>query len=171
MPRSEKIRPPGKICPVARRNPATASYNASIEFRRSVAMLRISLRDGEKAIVNGAVLRASGRVTLYLENHAAILRGRDVMRPEEANTAARQLYFACMLAYIDPDGRDKHQQSILALISAVVTTATDPRVHVACVRFAHEAARGDYYKALSAARELIACEAASLEPAVGAESA
>src|SRR4051812_32675781 len=99
-------------------------------------MLRISLRDGEKAIVNGAVLRASGRVTLFLENHAAILRGRDVMRPEEAISPARQLYFACMLAYIDPDGRDNHQQSILALLAEVMGGTTDTRVHVACVRFA-----------------------------------
>jgi flagellar protein FlbT len=134
-------------------------------------MLRISLRDGEKAILNGAVLRASGRVTLYLENHAAVLRGRDVMRPEDADTPARQLYFACMLAYIDPENREQHQQSILALLPHVVALVNDSEAHVACVRFAHEAARGDYYKALGAARELIAFEAAATAPAADADAA
>lgn len=134
-------------------------------------MLRISLRDGEKAIINGAVLRASGRVTLFLENHAAILRGRDVMRPEEAVTPTRQLYFSCMLAYIDPDNREHHQQAILNLLPQVVAEATDSRVHVACVRFAHEAARGDYYKALSAARELMALEVTDAEPEAAAQTA
>ena len=43
----------------------------------------------------------------------------------------------------------------------VVATAADNRAHVACIRFAHEAARGDYYKALGAARELIAFETAA----------
>jgi len=66
-----------------------------------------------------------------------------------------------MLAYIDPDNREQHQQSILALLPHIVSAATDGRVHVLCVRFAHEAARGDYYKALGAARELIALEAAA----------
>ena len=36
--------------------------------------LRISLRDGEKMIVNGAVLRSVGRTDLSIENNAAILR-------------------------------------------------------------------------------------------------
>ncbi|MDO3693215.1 flagellar biosynthesis repressor FlbT, partial [Pseudomonas sp. DKN 2791] len=62
-------------------------------------MLRITLRDGEKAIVNGAVIRAVGRTQIAVENQVSILRGREIMRPEEATTPARQLYFAAMLAY------------------------------------------------------------------------
>ena len=77
--------------------------------------LRISLRDGEKMIVNGAVMRASGRVELMIENHVALLRGREVMKAEEANTPARRLYFTCMLAYIDEPGRAEHQQGVVSL--------------------------------------------------------
>ena len=121
-------------------------------------MLRITLRDGEKAIVNGAVLRAVGRTQIAVENQVSILRGREVMQPEEATTPARQLYFAAMLAYIDPANRDQHHDTVVALIGNLVATLTAPEARTACIAFAHDMAHGDYYKALSAARELIGFE-------------
>lgn len=121
-------------------------------------MLRITLRDGEKAIVNGAVLRAVGRTQIAVENQVSILRGREVMQPEEATTPARQLYFSAMLAYIDPANRAQHQDQVVALIGGLVATLTAPEARAACIAFAHDMATGDYYKALSAARELIGFE-------------
>ncbi|PVX30259.1 flagellar biosynthesis repressor FlbT [Sphingomonas pokkalii] len=121
-------------------------------------MLRITLRDGEKAIVNGAVLRAVGRTQIAVENQVSILRGREVMRPEEATTPARQLYFAAMLAYIDPEGRDAHQNAVVQLIGVLIAAINTPEGRDICIRFAHDIAQGDYYKALNIARELIAIE-------------
>ena len=121
-------------------------------------MLRITLRDGEKAIVNGAVLRAVGRTQIAVENQVSILRGREVMQPEEATTPARQLYFSAMLAYIDPANRAQHQDNVVALVGGLVATLTAPEARAACIAFAHDMATGDYYKALSAARELIGFE-------------
>ena len=53
--------------------------------------LRISLRDGEKVVINGAVIRASGRTDLAIESKVTILRGREIMSPAEASTPARAL--------------------------------------------------------------------------------
>ncbi|MFT3976471.1 MAG: flagellar biosynthesis repressor FlbT [Sphingomonas bacterium] len=121
-------------------------------------MLRITLRDGEKAIINGAVIRASGRVQIAIENQVTVLRGREVMKPEEATTPARQLYFATMLAYIDPAGREAYQDNVVELIAHLVNALPGEAAHAACVRFAAEAGLGDFYRALSSARELIAFE-------------
>ncbi|AQR73640.1 flagellar biosynthesis repressor FlbT [Sphingomonas sp. LM7] len=126
-------------------------------------MLRITLRDGEKAIVNGAVLRAVGRTQIAVENQVSILRGREVMQPEEATTPARQLYFAAMLAYIDPANRTQHQDHVVGLIGGLVATLTAPEARATCIAFAHDIATGDYYKALSAARELIGFENVATE--------
>lgn len=128
-------------------------------------MLRITLRDGEKAIVNGAVLRAVGRTQIAVENKVSILRGREVMRPEEATSLARQLYFATMLAYIDPAGRDVHQDSIVQLLGVLITALGTAEGKDVCVRFASELAQDEHYKALAVARELIALEDAAAAPA------
>ncbi|MCJ8157721.1 flagellar biosynthesis repressor FlbT [Sphingomonas sp. LaA6.9] len=124
--------------------------------------LRISLRDGEKVIVNGAVLRATGRTQLHVENTAAILRGRDVMSPEEANTPARRLYFACMMAYIDQDDLARHQDAIIELVRELMSALQSPEARAVCVEFAQKAAASEFYRALGDCRWLINYEAEAM---------
>ena len=130
--------------------------------------LRISLRDGEKVIVNGAVLRSVGRTDLRVENDATILRGRDLMTPEEANTPARRLYFACMLAYIDPAGRTAHQAAIVDLVRDLLGALQSPEAQAACISFAQKAACAEFYAALADCRWLIEYEAPLLAPSQAA---
>ena len=125
-------------------------------------MLRISLRDGEKVIVNGAVLRSIGRTDLRVENGASVMRGRDVMSPEEANTPARRLYFACMMAYIDEGDLVAHQEDIIARVRDLMDALEAPEAKAACASFAHKVACGEYYKALADCRWLIDYEARAL---------
>lgn len=124
--------------------------------------LRISLRDGEKMIVNGAVLRSVGRTDLVVENHAALLRGREVMKPEEANTPARRLYFACMMAYIDESELDHWRHQVISLLGDLMGALEHEEAKAACARFAHRVALEDYYRALAECRSLIAYEAEAL---------
>lgn len=130
-------------------------------------MLKIRLRQGEKMVVNGAVFRAAAPTTLWLENDAAVLRGREVMRPDEADTPARRLYYACMLAYLDPAGRQTHQESILLLLDDLLRALESPRAKAACAALAYDVACGDYYRALSHGRTLIEYEATLLSEAAG----
>lgn len=121
--------------------------------------LRISLRDGEPVIVNGAVLRARGRTELHLENEATILRGRDVMKPEEATSPAKRLYFACMMAYIDPSNPEKHRPAVLEGLEALLGALVSREAKSVCVSFAQKVASGNFYAALADCRWLIAYEA------------
>lgn len=125
--------------------------------------LRISLKDGEKMIVNGAVLRAVGRTDLVVENQVALMRGREVMSPEEATTPARHLYFACMLAYIggEEDVGARHD-AIVSLLGDLMTALEAEEPRAICARIAHRLATRDYYRALGDCRNLIAYEAKAL---------
>jgi flagellar protein FlbT len=125
--------------------------------------LRISLRDGEKMIVNGAVLRSVGRTDLSIENNAAILRGRDLMSPEEANTPARRLYFACMMAYVDQGEINGHQDNIVSLVGDLMAALQSPEAKEMCINFAQKVATGQFYKALGDCRWLINYEAEALQ--------
>jgi flagellar protein FlbT len=125
--------------------------------------LRISLRDGEKMIVNGAVLRSIGRTDLSIENNAAILRGRDLMSPEEASTPARRLYFATMMAYVDQGDLTGHQDNIIRLVSELMEALQSPEAKAACISFAQKVATGQFYKALGDCRWLINYETEALQ--------
>ena len=125
-------------------------------------MLHITLREGEKVVINGAVLRSTGRVEIVVENAAAILRGRDVMSPAEANTPARRLYFACMMAYLDPGNLTQYQDRILSLFEDFVEAVEAPEAKAHCVSFARSVAYCDFYRALNDCRALIAYETQAL---------
>ncbi len=128
-------------------------------------MLKIRLRNGEKMVVNGAVLRAAGPTTLWLENDAAILRGREVMRPEEADTPARRLYFACMMAYLDRENQQNHQLTIVSLLGDLMSALETLGAKASCAAMACDVACGQYYRALAHCRELIDHEKTLLDEA------
>jgi flagellar protein FlbT len=125
--------------------------------------LRISLKDGEKMIVNGAVLRAVGRTDLVVENHAALMRGREIMSPDEATTPARRLYFACMLGYLGgEDGVQAQHEAIVELLGDLMGAFETEEAKAICASIAHRLATRDYYRALADCRTLIAYETKAL---------
>jgi flagellar protein FlbT len=127
--------------------------------------LRISLRNGEPVIVNGAVLRSVGRTDIVVENKATILRGRDVMKPEEANSPARQLYFTCMMAYIDADNLESHQTMLIEQLGVLVGALQAPEAKAMCLQFAEKVASCQFYSALQECRWLIRYESEVLNRA------
>lgn len=124
--------------------------------------LRISLRDGEKVVVNGAVLRAVGRTEICVESPAAILRGREIMAPADADTPAKQLYFHTMMAYIDADNVVAHQDRIVDSLARVTAMLPTAEASSAAIAFARNAAGMEYYRALAECRTLMRLEAAAL---------
>ena len=70
--------------------------------------LKLSLRPGEKLVVNGAVVQnGDRRAALVLQNKASVLREKDIMQPDEADSPAKRIYFPIMLMYLDGQGREK----------------------------------------------------------------
>ena len=125
--------------------------------------LRIALRDGEKVVVNGAVLTSVGRTEIKVENQVAILRGREIMAPETATTPARSLYFHTMMAYVDPEGTDGHQDRIIKALEQVTSLLPTAEGRALCLSFARHAANMQYYKALADCRQLMRIEAEMLD--------
>lgn len=63
--------------------------------------LKVVLKPGETLVVNGAVIGSGDRTaTIFLHNEAQFLRGREMMRAEEAIGPERTLYLAIQLAYL-----------------------------------------------------------------------
>ena len=71
--------------------------------------LKLSLKPGEKFVLNGAVVQNGDRRTvLLLQNKASVLREKDIMQPEEVVTPARMIYFPIMMMYLDEPGALRH---------------------------------------------------------------
>ena len=68
--------------------------------------LKVELKPGEKLLIgNCVVTNGDQRAWLFIDGKAPILREKDILRAETANTPARRIYLAVQLMYIREDGR------------------------------------------------------------------
>lgn len=117
--------------------------------------LKLSLKPGEKFVLNGAVLtNGDRRVSLVIENKASILRDRDILQVEDANTPAKRIYFPIMMLYLDPDQSEKYYEEFVTRMSEFMNAITDREALRTCVAISRDVLQGDYYKALIKCRQL-----------------
>ncbi len=62
--------------------------------------LVLELRQGETMIINGAPIRFRTKARIELTAKARFLFGKQIMRPDQADSPARRIYFALQSAYI-----------------------------------------------------------------------
>ena len=121
--------------------------------------LKLSLKPGEKFVLNGAVVQnGDRRSALLLQNKASVLREKDIMQPEEANSPSRRIYFPVMMMYLDQSEIDKYQSEFVQRLSEFMTAIRNPDILADCVNISRLVMSREYYKALALCRKLIEYE-------------
>ena len=121
--------------------------------------LKLSLKPGERLVVNGAVLQnGDRRSVLLLQIKASILREKDVIQPEEANTPARRIYFPIMMMYLDPSEANKFYDEFVLRLNEFMGAVRSTDILKECVSLSREVMGADYYKALTRCRKLLTFE-------------
>jgi flagellar protein FlbT len=121
--------------------------------------LKLSLKPGEKFVLNGAVLmNGDRRATLVLQNKASVLREKDIMQPEGAITPARRIYFPVMMMYLGGDRAGAAYDEFVLKMTDFMGAIRNPDVLSECVTISREVMAGEYYKALMRCRRLIEYE-------------
>ena len=117
--------------------------------------LKLSLKPGEKFVLNGAVL-ANGdkRISLVIQNKACVLREKDIMQPDAANTPARRIYLAIMMMYLDGETSHVPYNEFALRMTEFMGAISTPEVLAACVEISRDVAQEAYYKALISCRKL-----------------
>jgi flagellar protein FlbT len=121
--------------------------------------LKLSLKPGEKFVLNGAVVQNGDRRTvLLLQNKASVLREKDIMQPEEVVTPARMIYFPIMMMYLDEPGALRHYDEFVRRLTEFMGVIGNPDVLSDCVSISKHAMGKEYYKALMLCRKLVEYE-------------
>ena len=121
--------------------------------------LKLSLKPGEKFVLNGAVVQnGDRRTTLVLQNKASVLREKDIMQPEDAATPARRIYFPMMMMYLDDGGATRYYDEFAQRLTEFMGVLRNPEVLAECVAMSKHAMAREYYKALMLCRKLIEYE-------------
>jgi flagellar protein FlbT len=121
--------------------------------------LKLSLRPGEKFVLNGAVVQnGDRRAVMVLQNKASVLREKDIMQPEDVNTPARRIYFPVMMMYIDEANAERFYDEFVRRLTEFMGVISNPDVLAECVNISKCCMAREYYKALMLCRKLIEYE-------------
>ena len=131
--------------------------------------LKVELKPNEKIIIGSCVItNTEQRAKLLIEGERIpILREKDILTPETADTPAKLLYLAVQLMYISQDPQEHHpvyfdlMRDLLAAMPSAAAYVQEINNHILS---------GDYYKALKEAKKLIAYEEQLLARAKGEAS-
>src|ERR1700761_3137812 len=111
--------------------------------------LKLSLKPGEKFVLNGAVVQnGDRRGVLVLQNKASVLREKDIMQAEEATTPSRRIYFPVMMMYLDEEHAETYHEESARRLSEFMSVIRNPDVLTDCVIVSKHVLAREYYKAL-----------------------
>lgn len=118
--------------------------------------LKVELKPNERIVIGQAVVRnGDTRTKLFIEGNTPIMRERDIMGVDDANTPAKRIYFVLQLMYLDRDV-NAYRDQFLSLIEDFMSAA--PSAWRLIKPIADYVIQVDIYKAIKAAKDLIEYE-------------
>lgn len=127
--------------------------------------LKIKLAPREEIVVNGVVLRnGDKRATITVVSAANVMRAKDIMFIDEADTPAKRAYLLIQTLLLS-SGKD--EEGITDTVTEILTELGTSVEFKGCLNnildVASELSSCDYYKALLAMKNIISFEANLLE--------
>ena len=118
--------------------------------------LRVELKPRERILVGEALITNSDQKTHFLiDGQAPVLREKDIMTNDQADTPGKRIYLAVQLMYITRDPKE-HHEVYFALVRDIAMAAPSMWPYIENIN--NQILTGDMYKALKEARKLIAHE-------------
>jgi flagellar biosynthesis repressor protein FlbT len=125
--------------------------------------LKVELKPGERFILGDCIVtNGDQRTRLLIEGQSPILREKDIMTAEQADSPAKRIYFVVQLMYTahDPVG---HHETYFTLMRELVQAVPSTWPHIEAI--SNHIMAGEMYKALKSAKHLIAYERELLDHA------
>lgn len=118
--------------------------------------LIIDLKPGEKILIGDAVItNDQQRTRLHIAGDSPILREKDVLQEEDADTPCKKIYFLIQCMYLARNPRIYHEK-YFSLIKEIQSAA--PTTTFFFLKINEHIMEGVYYKAMKEAKELLSHE-------------
>ena len=116
--------------------------------------LKLEMKQGDRIIINGAVLEAASPHTkIVVHNQASILRGKEILTEEQAATPATRVYYALQSAYLFPEHAEEYLNQFWMFVDQYAEACPSASDIVDEVK--DNAYEGKLYPALKASQKLI----------------
>lgn len=118
--------------------------------------LKVELKPGERLVVGSCVITNSDqRTRLTIDGRLPILREKDILKPEQADSPAKLIYLAVQLMYLEGSFQAARTE-YFSLVNAMATSL--PKSVPLLDEINNEILTNNLYKALKASKKLIQFE-------------
>jgi len=125
--------------------------------------LKLTLKPGEKFVINGAVIvNGERRSHLLIQNNVSMLREKDVMQEIDANSPVKHIYFAIQMLYLDETEDRVYYDQFAQRIQEFMNVINDKSALSKCGEILNAVNNRKYYKALVICKKLLPFERSRL---------
>ena len=126
--------------------------------------LKLTLKPHERFVLNGGVLmNGDRRSDLIVENQVSLLRERDVLKADEADTPMKRIYFTIMMMYMDGGLEGDYYDQFSELMTDFMCAVTTKGVVEKCHRILNDVHEQRFYTAMMMSKSLLPFEKERLE--------
>ena len=131
--------------------------------------LRLKLKPQEKVVIGNTVIENGLKsATFLIHSKTIILREKDIMQEEEANSPARRIYYVSLLMYLAESAKlsEVHHPAFRELTRQFQEACPTPKTIELISHIGTKILNDDFYGALKSAKSLIAYEEEVLSEAI-----
>ena len=125
--------------------------------------LKLTLKPNEKVLIGTAVITNAGQKSeIIIQNTVPVLREKDIITEENADTLAKKLYYIILSMYVDRKNENEFHKIYFKLIDELFDALPDRRNLAMVMAISRKILEGNHYQALKECRKLIEFESETL---------
>jgi flagellar protein FlbT len=118
--------------------------------------LKLTLKPNEKVLIGTAVLTNAGsKAEIIIQNTVPVLREKDIITEENADTTAKKIYFIVLSMYVDPKNESEYHTIYFKLFDEMLKSAPNPGVLALIMEVSQKILEGEHYQALKICKKLL----------------
>ena len=122
--------------------------------------LKLTLKPNEKVLIGTAVLTNAGpKAEVIIQNTVPVLREKDIITEEKADTLVKKIYFVILSMYVDSKNEQKFHEIYFKLVKELFNAYTDQVILALVMEVSQKILEGNHYQALKACKKLLKFEA------------
>ena len=122
--------------------------------------LKLTLKPDEKVLIGTAVLTNAGpKAEIIIQNTVPVLREKDIITEEKADTLVKKIYFVILSMYVDSKNEQKFHDIYFKLVKELFNAYPDQVILALVMEISQKILEGKHYQALKSCKKLLKFEA------------
>tara|TARA_B100001250_G_C19650660_1_gene722509 strand:+ start:160 stop:558 length:399 start_codon:yes stop_codon:yes gene_type:complete len=118
--------------------------------------LKLTLKPNEKVLIGTAVLTNAGsKAEIIIQNNVPVLREKDIITEENADTIAKKIYFIVLNMYVDAKNESEYHTIYFKLINELMDIAPKTEILALIMEISQKILEGEHYIALKVCKKLL----------------